>query len=331
MSHSPVLFTVSSPSTSALAALAGKFNDGDWAAIGNAYYTYRSSGGGAYSFGAVPSIEGGAWIPYDDVFVQTASHEIVLPAPGGTSVFRLPLGSYVAANANDCNVDISTNGGSSWIEQQYGHDFSFYVSGQNNHPFSQPASVGDVASGINLAGLAPPTWLIRIRWIERTSPFAPRSIIPTKFVLSGSSWVRDDAVSWFTSEAADTPNGIVLPPPPSGFVPELWRITRHVGGINRVTSGITFRGGGRRLVPYFRGPQANVADPNAIVLVGASGVATPSLRKLKYRVCYYNPTLRIRTAFAPGLITYLGGARGDRHNGESSAIRTTGTVYVDPS
>lgn len=331
MSHSPVLYSVSSPSLAALGLLAGKFNDGDWASVGGEYFTYRAAPPLLPPIGGVSSIEGGCWVPYGDVVVQSTTREVVVPGSGTTSVVRLPLGAYVASNCADCSVDISTDGGSTWIAQQCGPDFTFYVSGKYNPPYGQPASVADVASGIDLAGIPPVGWLIRIRWIERTTPFAPRSIVPTKFTFSGGAWVRDDTSPWHASNSALTPNGIVLPPPPPGFHPELWRVTRRVGGFVRTAGPRDYIGGGRRLIPYFRGPQTNVADPNAIVMAGTSDVRTPAQRKLKYRVCYYNPTLRIRSAFAPGLVTYFGGRNGDRHNNESVAIRTIGTVYVDPS
>jgi hypothetical protein len=273
-------------------------------------------------------VEGGYWEPSSNDSAVETTRETILTADGTHAIFRLPLGSYVASHIDDILVFISTDGGVTWIDQQLGADFAFYYSGRFNPGFSQPPSVQDVASGIEIvAGVPSAGWRIKIQWIERISPFVPRSIVPARF--TGSPYTVDNSFSWETSNDAHTPNGILLPQGPDGYVPELWRVTKHKGGLNRDRAGFHFIGGGRRLIPYFRGPQANVVDPNAIVLVGGLGISTASARKFKFRVCYYNPTTRARTAFAPGLITVFG--RIDRHNGNSLTVRRLQTVYVEPS
>lgn len=330
MSHAPVMYTLSAPSLSALGQIQGNFNDGDLGVVGRVFYVYRSAIPALPPIGGTLAYGKGYWAPFNDVPLSETTREIIVVASGTTSAFRTPVGSYFAAHSEDVQVDISTDGGTNWIEQQYGPDYNAYYSGMWNPPYEQPMSVRDVASGIWISGGFPPAgWLVRIRWIERTAVFFPRTVSPTRFDFNGIAWIVNNAVSWTTSNELYNPNGVIVPPGPSGFVPELWRVGRHRGGLNRSTVGKDFHGSGRRLLPYFRGPQAIVADPNGLVFIGTSDIAGPSLCKLKFRVCYYSPTLRARTPFAPGLITRF--AKLDRHNGNSTTVRKAQTIYVDPS
>jgi hypothetical protein len=345
--HSPSLCTVSAPNDAALAALLGNFSDGD--------RSYTPQGGGRVYRDALPTIEpigtvasavGGFWVPEaaeTSALVSTMTFETAQPVVPGRVVYKLPVGNYVAADVND--LQVFHNG----FELQWGPDWFFQFPGLNNPTlgaafYAQPPSVQDVASGVSL-NVPAVAGVITLRWVERTLAIRPSMIIPTTF--TGTPKVAEPTFAWNSNTDMQTPNGIVVPQGPFDCVPEIWRKTKDQGGRGRgpTAGGITFYGLGSHFVPYFRGPQANVVDPNAVVLVERLGgdaiqgfppfMAFGAGRKMKFRVCYYSPSLRARSAFATEMITMYGipggGVKpsGDRHNGApAGTFRARGTISV---
>jgi hypothetical protein len=236
-------------------------------------------------------------------------------ADGQARVFRTPIGAYFSATREDFEVSLDGIVVDSGIGPMHATD--------------QPASVVDVSSGVRFDVPPPAGSVVRICWIERSMPIAPRTVAAVR--LAGDPRVLDVGTSWKTSSDATTPNGIIVPPPPEGFVVELWRYGRRAGGKSRERGidGRIFTSAGRRLMPYWRGPQEGTLDPATVQIVDGPGFGTWRSRKTRYRVCYYSPSLRVRTNFAPGLVTVFGAV--DWHNGDATAVRMIGTVYVDPS
>jgi hypothetical protein len=386
--HAPVRNAISAPSVAGLGTLDGKFATGDIAHVpGVGPYTFSEAVPSTIPVDSALAPGGGIWLPSAAdagvAYVET-TREIDLVTAAGQNAYRLPLGCYVAADARDARVFL--DGAEIFYSAvPAANTWKFYYSGMNNPqihggppdgwggppwppfwppPPGQRPSVQDVASGIMATG-APfaPGLNLKIRWIERTSAFRPKTVSPV--FLS-----RPDAISlfspnyttpWTPSNASFAPNAITIPQGPPGFVPELWRMTKHIGGESRYSNPMFF-GNGKRFVPYFRGPQPELADPNSLLLVEfanhqiapvprpqpipfptAYPLATPSARKLRYRVCYYHPTLRIRSDFAAEYITVFNswqsfappngpGYAGDNHNKPNvSAIRAVGIVSVSPS
>jgi len=253
----------------------------------------------------------------------TETYEITLPAVAGNRAYRTPIGNYFAAHPDDVQV---------WHNAtplQYGTDYQPYYAGMNNPPYTQPSTVQDVSSGIQLTS-AVPTGTIRIRWTERTLPISPRVVGVAKFDNNDGTWERNLTRQWRISDPNAYPNAIYVTKPPDGYVLELWRFTNKSGGL-WTSHGVDRNGHGRRMMPFQRGPQPNVIDgQNAMVmnqafLCPASGAA----RKRKYRVCWYNPTTRTRSLFAPQLIVFFTGGQGDRHDGQTTAWRVRDSVWIE--
>ena len=253
----------------------------------------------------------------------TEVYDITLPVVPSTHAYRTPIGNYFAAHPDDVQVWHNTT------LLTYGTDYQPYYAGMNNQSHSQPVSVRDVSSGIYLTS-AVMTGTIRIRWIERTLPVSPRVVGVAMFENNGVTWERNLNKKWRISDPAAYPNAIYVTEPPDGYVLELWRYTNKNGGL-WTSHGVDRNGHGRRMLPFQRGPQPNVTEgQNAMVMTSdflspASGAA----RKRKYRVCWYNPTTRIRSLFAPEIIVVFGGNPGERHNNKNTIWRVRGSVWIE--
>jgi hypothetical protein len=345
--HTPALYTVSAPDLGSLAAMGARFAEGDLAYVqGKGALVYRDAILPVPPIGSL-EVGAGTWVPQaSTTAIAVANYEIHLPAVAMQTTYRLPIGNYVAAFPGEMQVLL--NG----VELQLGTEWMYFFAGMFTgchhipplpYPqppaFPQPSSVQDVASGFaSLTGQYAPGDIITIRWIERACSIKPATASPTFF--TGFPVAPDRSVLWQSRDPAATPNGIIVPPGPDGFVPEIWRYTKHRGGRRRTgSSPKNFYGDGARLVPYFRGPQLNTTDPNGICFV-AGGFGGLTGAKNRYRVCYYSPTLRARSEFSDDLIVFLTNTAkvtlpiapaGDRHNNASpNAFRCTGTLWTVP-
>lgn len=251
------------------------------------------------------------------------TYEVTLPANPSSRVYRTPIGNYFAAHPDDVKV---------WHNAtllQYGVDYQPYYAGMFNPSYSQPATVQDVSSGIALT-VPVSIGTIRIQWVERTLPVAPRVVGVTKFDDNGGTWERNLTQAWRISDPGSYPNAIYVTTPPDGYELELWRFTNKSGGLHTV--GATSRNGhGRRMMPFQRGPQPNVAEPrNAMVMNRAFlSPGFGSTTRRKYRVCWYNPTTRTRSLFAPQLIVFFQNAPGDRHNSNNTVFRVRDSIWIE--
>jgi hypothetical protein len=343
--HHPVLYKVSAPDAGSLAALADGFQQGDIAYVaGLGAFAYQTLLPQIEPIGTIASVEGGFWIP-SAALASFASiettREFAQPTLLNKNVYLLPMGSYVAADPQDARVFLTV--GAVTAELPYSavplagawmFSYPGIFSGNAVRP-----SVRDVANGvISAAGAFPAGATLTIRWVERLAPFRPRSLTPQYLTRPNAlvDFAADPSQPWIAKSATSAPNAIVVPPGPPGFVPELWRLTRKLGGHTRNTSPNTFFTNGRRFVPYFRGPQPEVSDPNTFLLnesnamfPTASPFGTPNNQRLRFRVCYYNPTTRARSHFAPEVAFVFKAYAGDRHS--MGTLRVSGIVYVSPA
>jgi hypothetical protein len=341
--HAPTLYTVSAPDRASLSAFEGNFGEGDRAFVpGYGAFRYYETPPALSPVGSVDSVIGGTWVPEANLPIVETTYEDSQPVVPGRVNYRLPVGHYVGANAADLRAFHNGN------ELAFGGDWGFYHSGMNNPPWSQPASVSDLASGIFSAGGPYPPGIITLRWVERTIAIRPRTIIPVNFV--GAPLQPRTGLSWRTSQAPvlatdyTSPNGISVPAGPAGYQLELWRTSKKIGGKSK--AGVnSFFSHGRRPIPYFRGPQPGVADPFSAVFFQMTGVfpfvtqgATFPFgqifnQKKYYRACYYNPTTRVRSEFAVEQITMFAATTGDRHNMDiiPGDYRVLATIAISPS
>ena len=249
--------------------------------------------------------------------IITTVRSVTLPYDPTSPVYRTPVGNYFTDSASDVQV---------WHNATlltYGVDYTAYYNGKFNPGYEQPLSVRDASSGIVLTTIVT-SGTITIQWIERTLPITP-SVGIARFMYDGLWWVRDTLNAWNISNPLTIPNTIYVSEPPAGYVLELWRMTKKVGGLTPHGKA----GHGRRMLPYLRGPQVGTTENDRAMVLDTTHISNVAMHRWKFRVCWYNPSTRVRSLFANQLIVLCGSQSGDRHNSDPSAARARYSLWIE--
>lgn len=241
--------------------------------------------------------------------------EMVVASIAAEDRYRIPVGSLFLDAAGETTLEVDT--GSGYTPAVYGVDYVHLPRGYLR-PCATPTVIDAVIGFRWINGAVPGGWTFRFRWLERRILVQPAGVAAVR--LDGSLQ-PDQSTPWYVNSSGRHPNGIRVPLLPDYCV-ELWRVTKHRGGLN---SGGQFTRNGRRYVPYVRYP----VGQDAINFELGPQLIKVSRGKRLMKVCYYNPATGARSALCAETILFQNFTNRDDALGSSGYIRTRdGAVWI---
>lgn len=226
-------------------------------------------------------------------------HQIVIPAVSGVARYVVPVMNCFLDDVADSTLEIDK--GSGFITQVHGVGYLHF--GRT----STPGTVSDLAIGFALIGpnaSVSAGWSLRFTFISRHMSYPAPQI--TKVRINAGS--IDFALKWKPSDPAVAPNGIVSSGN-DGCCLEFWRMVRGPGGGS--TASRRVKG---RFVPWYRAAVDTWVVPSSLL--------NASNKRRVFKVCYYDPVTKSRSAFCQEKIVVNGG-RTDQCSGGSRAAGST--------
>lgn len=235
----------------------------------------------------------------------TFENEMIVSSVAGVQTYYIPIGNYLFDGAGETTLDLDTGGG--YARQTFGVDYIHKGRG------SVPATVADDGIGFTFIPAVAAGWTFRFRWKTRKLLVEPSPVAKIR-VIGG---VLQNAVKW-NANSVNAPNGVRVPKL-NGYQVEFWRQSRKNGGL----SGTALPRGGRRYVPYFRGPI------NQFIFERAEFFPPPQSSSRRYfRVAYYNPVTHARSSLSQDIIVVCSDVAADGVNGRAP-VRRQGSIWIE--
>lgn len=183
------------------------------------------------------------------------------------------------------------------------------IYGTDYQHITQQDSTLSIGIGFALAILLAGGESVVFTWKERRILVEPPTVSLCRTIVGGGGdYELDTAQMWKASDINSAPNGFRVPPGPPGYTAEIWRLTRRTGGLSKTGR----QNGGKRFLPYRRGPQALM--PDAWIFNSDFYHAYNIKLWRQFKVCYFNLSTGARSGLSTVSIV-SGGTRPDQHNG----------------
>ena len=233
----------------------------------------------------------------------TIQREVSMTTVASQSIYYVPVGEYFYGLPTETEIVI--NG----VTRNYG--YYSYV-GRSIAPWM---NVGDIKIGIKLPGAPAAGLPLIIRWKQRRILMAVETMLLVHCTFTGGLWRPDYTIpKWMAQDPLLAPNAIQVPPPPSPYVVEWWRLARHKGG-DHTGRGSGYRAGIRYL-PVYRGP-APSTENTSLFLRTQFDVGSDRRQWRHFKTCYYNPTTGARSFLSDEIVISAGGSP-DMHNSKGA-------------
>lgn len=224
---------------------------------------------------------------------SVTQREVTTTTVAGKKVYYIPLGEHFLNAASETEL---VYGG---VTYHLGDGFYTHI----HRSMATFMNVTDAMIGICLTTAPPSGITLTLRWKQRLILTQPQTLALVHCSNVGGVWVPDYTIAkWKQNDVLLAPNAIQVPPPPTGYVVEWWRLSTRKGGAH--TRGSGYRSG-RRYLPVFRGPAVGTEN-GALFLVTQFDPGSTKRPWRHYKVCYYNPTTGARSALSSEVVIASG-------------------------
>jgi len=228
----------------------------------------------------------------------------------GATRYYIPIGDYfLTSGPSTLLVDY----GAGPVPAVLGVDYTHFERGHTR----SAALISDIAIGFEWLGPQPNTFTFG--WVERRLLLGAPNIAAVRIVAGDVDLTQ----RWYVDNAFGALSNGVLVPEVSGLVAEVWRLTKHRGGLELKPLPFGTPSGGQRYVPLLRGTPGQTLFDLSLTSGGSN-------RKNYYRFCYYDATTGARGALSMKAVVNNAAHDDVMGNNGRPRLRSRGCVWIQP-